>query len=113
MVISQDVAGWTHALIRTKSVDTAESTEQWVLGALVYILTGHHCAWFKALVASTLKSTDDICASSVSTRIPNGALISVNTFDSSIIQIVSKRTFTTEGAVCVDADTILADAWII
>lgn len=113
MVISQDIARWTHALVRAKSVDTAESAEQWVLGALIYILTGHHCAWFKALIASALKSTDDICTSSVSTGIPNGALIGVNTFDSGIIQIVSKRTFTTERTICVDADTILADSWII
>lgn len=113
MVISQDVAGRTHALIRTKRVDTAESTEQRILGALIHILTGHHRAWFKALIASTLESTDDIRASAVSTGIPNGALIRVNTFDSSIIQIVSKRTLTTERAVCVDADPVLADSWII
>lgn len=113
MVISQDVAGRTHALIRTKRVDTAEGTEQRILGALIYILTGHHRSWFKALIASTLESTDDICASAVSTGIPNRALIRVNTFDSGIIQIVTKRTFTTERTISVDADSILADTWII
>lgn len=96
IVFSQDITGWTHALIGPKRVDTAESTEQWILGALIHILAGHHRAWFKALIASTLESTDDICASAVSTGIPNRALIRVNTFDTSIIQIVSKRTFTTE-----------------
>lgn len=113
VVFSQDVAGWTHTLIGTKSVDTAESTEQRILGALIYILTGHHRAWFKALVASTLKATNDICACSISTGIPNRALVSVNTFDSSVIQVVSKGTFTAERTICIDANTILADAWII
>lgn len=36
-----------------------------------------------------------------------------NTVDSSVIQVVSERAFTAEGAICVDADTILADARVI
>lgn len=36
-----------------------------------------------------------------------------NTFDSSVIQVVSKGAFTAERTIRVDADTILADAWVI
>lgn len=36
-----------------------------------------------------------------------------NTFDSSVIQVVSKGAFTAEWTICVDADAILADAWVI
>lgn len=36
-----------------------------------------------------------------------------NTVDSSVIQVVSKGAFTAVRTVCVDADTILADAWVI
>lgn len=36
-----------------------------------------------------------------------------DTVDSSIIQVVSKGAFTAERTVCVDADTVLADAWVI
>lgn len=36
-----------------------------------------------------------------------------NTFDSSVIQVVSEGTFTAERTICVDADTILADSWVI
>lgn len=36
-----------------------------------------------------------------------------NTVDSSVIQVVSEGAFAAERTVCVDADTILADAWVI
>lgn len=36
-----------------------------------------------------------------------------NTVDSSVIQVVSEGAFTAERAICIDADTILADSWII
>lgn len=35
LVVPQHIASRTHALVRAKCVDTAEGTEQWILGALV------------------------------------------------------------------------------
>lgn len=36
-----------------------------------------------------------------------------DTLDSSVIQIVSKGAFTAERTICVDADAVLANTWVI
>lgn len=36
-----------------------------------------------------------------------------NTVDSSVVQVVPKGAFAAEGSIGVDADAVLADAWVI
>lgn len=113
MVISQHVASRTHTLIGTKGVHTPEGTQQRILGALIDVFTGHHRSRFKALLARTLETTNHIGASSISTWVSYRTLVSVNTVDSGVIQVVSEGAFTAERTICVDADTVLADTWVI
>lgn len=41
------------------------------------------------------------------------ALCLTDAVDSGVIQVVSKGTFAAERAIGVDADTVLADSWVI
>lgn len=110
-VLTQHVACGTFTLVRAHNVHTAEGTEKRVLCALVDVFTGHHWPGLKAIIACTLKATDDISACAVAAGIADVTLVSVFTSDSTDVQTVSHGTFTSESAVCVDALAI--DARVI
>lgn len=102
-VLPQHVACWAFTLVRTHYINTAEGTQQRILGALVDVFAGHHWPRLKAVIARTLKSPNNISACAVSTGISDVALISVFTCDSTNVKAVSHGTFTAERAVCVNA----------
>lgn len=117
LVFTQYVACGTLALVRTHHVNAAEGTQQRILGTLIDVWMGirtgysssravrklkdggesadtiartfarHHGPGLKAILARTLKATDDIGACAVAAGIANVALISVCIEDSHIITI--------------------------
>lgn len=113
VVVSQHVARGTHALVGTKSIDTAEGTQQGVQRALVDIFTGHHGARFEAFMTGALKASHHISTGPVTTGVSYRALIRVNTVDPGIVQVVAKGTLAAERSVRVDTDTVHTDAWVV
>lgn len=106
-VFSQDIASWTFAFIRPVSVYTSESTEQRILGTLVYIFTSHHWTRLKSLLTGAFKPSNHILASSISTRIAHRTFINIYTFIP--LQNVTKGTLAAVGAVRVDALPVFTD----
>lgn len=113
MVVSQHVARGTHALVRTKSIDTAEGTQQGVQRTLVDIFTGHHRSGFEAFMTGALEASQHVSTGPVTTGVPYRALISVNTVDPSVVQVVPEGTLAAERSIRVDTDTVLTDAWVV
>lgn len=106
-VFSQNISSRTFAFIRPISVYTSESTEQRILGALVYIFTSHHWTRLKSLLTGALETSNHVLAGSISTRIAHRTFISIHTFV--VFQNIPEGTLAAVGAIRVDALPVLAD----
>lgn len=106
-ILSQNISSRTFAFIRPISVYTPESTEQRILGTLVYIFTSHHWTRLKSLLTGTFKTSNHILAGSISTRIAHRTFISIYAFIP--FQNVAKGTLAAVGAIRIDALPMFTD----
>lgn len=106
-VFSEDISSGTFAFIRPVSVYASEGTEQRILGTFIYILTCHHRTRLKSFLTGAFKTSNDILAGSVSTRIAHRTLISIYTLVA--FQNITEGTLAAIGAVSVDALPMLTD----
>lgn len=108
VVVAKHVSGRAHALVRAKGVDATEGAEQRIYGAFIDIFTGHHGPRFETFLTGTLEPTRNVRASTVSTRVSNGAFVRIDAVDARVVQVVAERTLAAERAVGVDAYSVAA-----
>lgn len=106
-VFSQNVSNRALAFIGPIGIYTAEGAEQRILGTFIYIFTCHHWTRLESLLTGTFKTSNNILAGPVSTRIAHGAFISIHTLIP--FQNITKGTLAAIGAVCVDALPMFTD----